>query len=593
MNYADPKGLRIGEDAIVTEWLNAFDAALQPGDTAALSALFVEDSNWRDVLAYTWHLTPFVGREAIVEGLTARQGAVQAEGFEINPERAAPRRVKRLGRDCIEALARFRCKVGKGEATVRLVEEAGQWKAWVLGTSLEELTGFEERTGDRRPTGEAFSRNFGGDNWEDVRRKAQAYEDHDPTVLIVGGAQSGLSIAARLTVMGIDNLVVERHPRIGDSWRNRYHSLALHNAIQVNHLPYMRFPESWPTYIPKDMLGMWFELYAQAMEINHWTGTEFTSGEWDEAAKRWTATLKRADGSERVMRPKHIVFANGVSSYALKPEIPGLDDFQGDVIHSEGFDSGAPYAGKRAIVIGTGSSANDIALDLHSFGCHTTLVQRGSSTVVSIDPSARLNYAMYDEGPPLEDCDILGLAATPPMIVKGYQMAVKRMLELDHDMVEGLKGIGFKFDVGEDGTGHQMKYRRRGGGYNLDAGSSQLMIDGEIDLLHNERIQRYCADGALLDDGSTVPADLVVLATGYYPQAELVRRALGDAMAEKIGPIWGEDAEGELANMYKRTPQEGAWFIAGSLTQARVYSKYMALQIAALEAGMVDTDPYA
>jgi len=188
---------------------------------------------------------------------------------------------------------------------------------------------------------------------------------------------------------------------------------------------------------------------------------------------------------------------------------------------------------------------------------------------------------------------LIGAAVTPPLIIEAYQLAVKRMVELDKDMIEGLKGIGFKFDVGEDGTGHQMKYRRRGGGYNLDAGSSELMIKGEIALLQNERIERYCPEGALLKDGTVVPADVIVLGTGYYPQCELVRRALGESMAERIGPVWGEDKDGELANMFKRTPQEGVWFIAGSLTQARVYSKYMALQIKAIEEGLIDTDPFA
>ena len=340
------------------------------------------------------------------------------------------------------------------------------------------------------------------------------------------------------------------------------------------------------------MLGLWFEFYAQVMEINHWTSTEFTKGEWDAPAKCWVVTLKCADGSLRVMRPRHIVFANGVSSYSLKPEIAGLDTFKGDVIHSEGFDSGAPYAGKNAIVIGTGSSANDIALDLYSFGCDTTLVQRGSSTVVSIEPSAKLNYALYDEGPPIEDCDMLASAVTPPLLIQGYQAAVRRMLELDKEMIDGLKGIGFKFDVGEDKTGHQMKYRRRGGGYNLDAGSSELMIKGEISLLQNDQIERYCEEGALLKDGTIIPADVVVTATGYYPQGELVRRALGEEMAARIGQVWGQDDDGELSNMYKRTPQDGIWFIAGSLTQARIYSKYMAIQIKAIEEGLVDIDPY-
>jgi putative flavoprotein involved in K+ transport len=159
------------------------------------------------------------------------------------------------------------------------------------------------------------------------------------------------------------------------------------------------------------------------------------------------------------------------------------------------------------------------------------------------------------------------------------------MVELDRELIEGLKGIGFKHDMGEDDTGHQVKYYTRGGGYNLDAGSSALMIKGEIGLLQFDRIDRFVAEGARLKDGSTVPADLIVLSTGYYPQVELVRRALGEAMVERIGPVWGFGADGELNNMYKRTPQPGLWFIAGGLAPCRIYSKYLALQIKAMELG--------
>ena len=598
MNDLSPNTPTIADKAdlptIVDAWLSAFETALSSGRAEGVSALFEDESHWRDILAFTWHLTPTIGAGDIADLLLARQKSVGARAFSLSPIRTPPRKVNRLGRECIEALFEFETSVGRCEGVLRLtLSDASPHRAWVISTSLEELRGFEEKIGANRPTGAAYSRNFGGDNWEDVRRKAHDYTDREPTVLVVGGAQAGLSIAARLNQLGIDNLVVEKWPRIGDSWRKRYHSLALHNSIHVNNLPYLPFPPTWPNYIPKDMLGMWFEFYAQAMEINNWTNTEFTKGEWDEADERWTATLRREDGSETILHPRHIVFANGVSSYPLRLEIPGLDNFAGDVIHSEGFDSGAPYAGKKAIVIGTGSSANDIALDLHSFDCHTTLVQRGSSTVVSIEPSAKLNYALYDEGPPIEDCDMLASSVTPPLLIEGYQMAVKRMMRLDREMIDGLKGIGFKFDVGEDGTGHQMKYRRRGGGYNLDAGSSELMIKGEINLLQNDTIERFCEQGALLKDGSVVPADLIVLATGYFPQGELVRRSLGEDMAGRIGQVWGQDQDGELSNMFKRTPQNGIWFIAGSLTQARIYSKYMALQIKGQEEGLIDIDPFS
>lgn len=581
---------QLAEDArrSAAGWLEAFETALASRDAARIGALFHEDSHWRDVLAFTWHMTPVAGRDSIAARLAAAQARAAAHGFHLPRGRKPPRQVKRLGIDSIEAIFEFTTAEGRGAGIIRLSpapEDGHAMKAWLVSTTLEALTGHEEKTGANRPTGAAYSRNFGGDNWADMRRKASAYDDREPTVLVVGAAQAGLSIAARLNQLGVDTLVVEKWPRIGDSWRKRYHSLALHNSIHLNHLPYMEFPPTWPKYIPKDMLGNWFEFYADAMEINCWTDTEFVSGSWDEQATSWTACLRRSDGTERMVRPRHLVFANGVSSYPMIPDLPGLQDFKGQVLHAEGFDSGVAWKGRNALILGTGSSANDIALDLHSHGVNTTLVQRGSTTVVSIDPSARLNEAIWDEGGPLEDCDLIVASATPPLIVKGYKAVTKRMLELDREMIRGLKDIGFKHDVGEDETGHQLKYFRRGGGYNLDAGSSALMIKGELGLLQYDRIERFTADGALLQDGSTVPADLIVLATGYYPQQELVRRALGDEMVRRIGPVWGIGEDGELNNMYKRTPQQGLWFIAGGLSQCRINSKYLALQIKAMELG--------
>ena len=570
------------------QWLAAFEAALSAKDAEQIGRLFHAECHWRDILAFTWDLFAAEGRGRIAGELAARQERTGAAQFHLPAGRKPPRRVRRLGRECIEAIFEFRTAVGRGAGIVRLSDAGDGLKAWHLSTTLDELDGHAEKTGDNRPTGAAYSRNFGGDNWVDVRGKARAYDDHDPTVLVIGGAQSGLSIAARLNQLGVDTLVVERWPRIGDSWRKRYHSLALHNSIHLNHLPYMDFPPTWPKYIPKDMLGNWFEFYADAMEINCWTDTEFVAGAWDEATETWTATVKRGDGTERVVRPRHLVFANGVSSYPYIPDLPGIEDFKGEVIHSEGFDSGAGWEGKRALIIGTGSSANDIALDLHSFGVHTTLVQRGSTTVVSIDPSARLNEAIWDEGPPLDDCDLIVASTTPALMVEGYKQVTQRMYELDRHLIEGLKTIGFKHDMGEDETGHQMKYFRRGGGYNLDAGSSELMIKGELGLLQYDAIERFSAAGVVLKDGSVVPLDLIVLATGYYPQKELVNRALGQEMAEKIGPVWGLDADGELCNMFRRTPQQGVWFIAGGLAQCRINSKYMALQIKAMELGLLE-----
>ncbi|MGX1059708.1 glycine/D-amino acid oxidase-like deaminating enzyme [Bradyrhizobium japonicum] len=207
--------------------------------------------------------------------------------------------------------------IGRGSGIVRLVPDTGdgdRLKAWTLLTALDELKGFEEQLGTSRPRGQAYSRDFRGPNWLDLRNATRDYADRDPAVLVVGGGQAGLAIAARLKQLKIDTLIVDRETRIGDNWRKRYHALTLHNQVQVNHMPYMPFPPNWPTYIPKDKLANWFEAYVDAMELDFWTGTEFEGGTYDDAKGCWTVTLRRADGSKRTMQPRHVVMATGVSA---------------------------------------------------------------------------------------------------------------------------------------------------------------------------------------------------------------------------------------------------------------------------------------
>ena len=581
-------GVIESEEALVAQWLGEFDAALQDADQAALASLFASDGHWRDLLAFTWSITPSEGAESIAALLAARQPDARARGFAIADGRTPPRRAQRSGLDVIEAIFQFETEVGRGFGVLRLLaDEPG--KAFQLMTSLHELKGFEEAIGNRRPTGDAFSRNFGGTNWKEQREAMQAYADREPVALIVGGGQAGLSLAATLGRIGVDTLVVDKFPRVGDCWRRRYHSLALHNDTKLNHLPYMPFPPSWPTYLPKDMVADWFEAYAWAMEINFWTHTEFVRGAYDDAAGVWNAVVRSADGSERTLHPRHLVFANGLVGAPNIPDLPGLNDFQGEVMHTAAFTNGANWRGKKALVIGTGTSGHDVAQDLHANGCDATIVQRGSTMVLSIDPSAKLPTGIY-HGIPIEDGDLFASTNTKPIIKKNLQAITKRMIENDRETIDGLIARGFKFTDGEDGAGHQWMVRTRYGGYYLDAGCSQLIIDGDVGLLQYDQIERFCEGGALLKDGSVQPADLIVLATGFLPQEVVMRKLLGESVATKVGPIWGFGADGEMNNMWKRTAQRGLWFVGGGFNNCRTYSRYVALQIKAIEEGLFRHD---
>jgi putative flavoprotein involved in K+ transport len=572
-------------EAAARAWLARFDAALAHADATNLAALFAPDGHWRDVLAFTWTLTATEGARDIGALLAAKQPSVKAQGFSLAHGRTPPRALQRAGSDVIEAIVEFETAAGRGHGVLRLLAHAPE-QAYQLMTALDELKGHEEKIGKRRPTGEAYSRNFGGSNWKEQREAAQAYADREPTVLVVGGGQAGLGLAATLGRLDVDTLVVDRLPRVGDCWRTRYHSLALHNNTEYNHMPYMPFPPSWPTYLPKDMIADWFETYAWAMEINFWPGTEFLTASFDEASRTWRAVVRRADGSERVLRPRHIVMANGLVGFPSIPALPGLDRFRGDRMHTSEFSTGARWRGRKALIIGTGTSAHDIAQDLHANGCDATLVQRGETMVISIDPSAKLSYGIY-QGIALEDGDLLSMTNTFPVLKKNLQLLTRRMVEYDREMIDALQARGFKWTMGEDGAGHQMMIRRRYGGYYLDAGCAALIIKGEVGLLQFDRIERFVENGALLKDGSVREADLIVLATGFVSQEAVVAKHFGEAVAKRVGPVWGIGPDGEMNNMWKRSPQDGLWFIGGSFAQCRNYSKYVALQLKAIEAGLM------
>ena len=563
------------------QWLADFDKALRAADGAPLAALFCPDAHWRDLLALTWRVGTVSGAAKVFEGL--RRHGAGASGFEIDPGRTPPRRVTRAGAEVIEAIFRFETPSVRAHGVLRLTARNEKYQAWTLLTAIDDIKGFEESVGSRRPRGESYSRDFRGPNWLDRRNASAAYTDRDPTVLVVGGGHAGLSIAARLRQLNVDTLVVDREERIGDNWRTRYHALTLHNQVHVNHLPYMPFPATWPAYLPKDKLAGWFEYYAESMEIDFWTRTEFTGGSYDAAAQRWAATLRLPDGGTRTMRPRHVVMATGVSDTPNQPDIPSLKNFKGRVVHAHGYRGADEWKHKRALVIGTGTSGHDIAQDLHSNGAKATLVQRSPTLVLNVEPSAQLPYTLYGEGIPLEDADLITTASPLALMKISHRMLAEQAKELDKKLIDGLERTGFRIDT-EDELGWQFKYMQKGGGYYFNVGCSELIIEGKVGLVQYADIEEFTAEGAKLRGGEVIAADLVVLATGYKGLEYLVRRLFGDAIADRVGPIWGfDETQQELRNMWTPTGQRGLWFIAGSFAQCRIYSKYLALQIKAAE----------
>ena len=573
----------------VEAWLARFNEAAAQPSAGRLAPLFLADSHWREAVALTWRLVTVSGRDNIARDLAAALGKFEAHGFAIDPNRLAPRIMERAGVRCIEAILHFETSVGHCAGLVRLREDAPE-QAWTFHTALEAIRGHEEEKLRLVREDPVFEREFHGPNWLDRRTERAKFLGREPTVLVVGAGHAGLAVAARLGQLDVDTLVVDREQRAGDNWRLRYHALRLHNTYHSNHLPYLEYPRTWQRYLPKDRVASWLESYVDFMDIQLWTETSFEGATWDAAAGCWEASIRRAGGGTRTLRPRHIIMGTSVSGAPKRPKIPTLERFAGPVIHTSEFSNGARWRGKNVLILGTGTSAHDVAQDLHGHGARATLIQRSPTLVIQVEPSAQIyDYVFLEKETPLDDRDLIATSIPKAVMLEAHRRTTKKAEELDAPLLRGLERIGFRLSSGIDGTGWPLLFRERGGGYYFNVGCSDLLVKGEVGLLQYADIEAFVPEGARMKDGRTVPADLVVLATGFEGHDHTARTLFGPDVAARVGQIWGFHPQTqELANMWTRTPQPGLWFTGGAFSLCRAYSKYLALQIKGAELGIAN-----
>lgn len=586
-------------DGSANELIDKFNAALAKQDTSAIADLFLDNSYWRDHLGLSWDYHTLKGKQGIQEFLDAHGKSLK----KITINRSTPFRAPHFGSLAaagntkgIEFFIDFETERGSGQGVCRMMlDTSGAWKIFSLSTCLQQLKDLEEATYRKRPMGTSHGADRDAGNWLDRRGVESEFRGgKEPAVIIVGAGQAGLTVAARLKVLGIEALLVDKNPRIGDNWRNRYKSLVLHDPVQYDHMPLLAFPAFWPTFTPKDKLAGWFEFYAASLELNVWTNSTLKSSSWDDKRGEWTVTIDRtkSDGTkeERVFHPRHIIQATGHSGKMNMPKIKGMDDFRGSrLCHSSQFPGPDPQgAGKKAIVVGSCNSGHDIAQAFYEAGYDVTMIQRSSTCLVSSEAITGIGLkGLYDEdGPPVDDAD-LWLHGMPVAALKQLQINITS-LQNRHDAktMLGLEKAGFKLDTGPDAGGLFMKYFQRGGGYYIDVGASQLIIDGKIKIKQGQEIEEVTHDGLKFADGTTLQADEIVFATGYQNMRTEARNIFGDELANRIGDAWGFDEEGEMRTIWRPSGHPGFWFMGGNLALCRYYSRLLALQIKAKEAGL-------
>ncbi|SIS23643.1 flavin-containing monooxygenase [Williamsia sterculiae] len=576
-------------------WLADFEAGVAARDIDRVVSGFVIDSFWRDLVAFTWNLKTVEGRQEIADMLSDRLDDTDPSGFVTSEPATADG-------DVVTGFIEFETAIGRGKGLLRLRrDDDGQDRAWTLLTSLRELKGFEEPQRTRRVRGAVHGQSGDTRSWSERRDDEErdlGYQTQ-PYALIVGGGQGGIALGARLRQLDVPSIVIDTHARPGDQWRQRYKSLCLHDPVWYDHLPYLPFPENWPVFAPKDKIGDWLEFYTRVMEVPYWSSTRCISAAFDDAEGVWTVEVDR-DGERVTLRPTQLILATGMSGKPNVPAFPGADVFRGDQHHSSEHPGPDAYVGKKAVVVGSNNSAHDICKALYENGVDVTMVQRSSTHIVKSDSLMELGLGdLYSEravasGMTTEKAD-LTFASLPYRIMHEFQIPVYDAIrERDKDFYARLQAAGFDHDWGDDGSGLFMKYLRRGSGYYIDVGAAELVADGSIKLAHGN-VDHLTEDAVVLGDGTVLPADAVVYATGYGSMNGWAADLIGQDVADKVGKVWGLGSdttkdpgpwEGEQRNMWKPTQQENLWFHGGNLHQSRHYSLYLALQIKARYEGL-------
>ena len=572
-------------------WVAAFSEALDARDPASAAALFGDECFWRDLAAFTWNVKTMEGGDEIAAMLAAQLDSVGPTVWRVEGEPT-------FAGGVLEAWLKFETKLARGRSILRLKDG----RAWTLLTAIEELKGFEERKGPSRPMGVEHGIYRREKTWLEAKRGEEETlgTGRQPYCVVIGGGQGGIALGARLKQLNVPTIILEKNARAGDSWRNRYRSLVLHDPVWYDHLPYIPFPENWPVFTPKDKLGDWLEMYATVMELNYWGSSEAVRAAYDDDKKEWTVEVSR-DGGRATLKPKQLVFATGAYGPPNVISLPGLENFKGQYFHSSRYKTGAPYADKDCIVIGANSSAHDMAADLWEYGGRVTMLQRSPTTVVRSETLMELGFEpLYSEGAlekriTTDKADLI-FAATPFRLMPHTQVPIyKEVRRRDAPFYTRLAMSGFQVDFGQDESGLMMKAFRTGSGYYIDVGASDLIAKGHIPVRSGVEIRHVNERSVELTDGSELPADLIVMATGFQSMNRAVAPIISEDVADKVGKCWGLGSgvpgdpgpwEGEPRNMWKPTQQPGLWFHGGNLHLSRHYSLVLALQIKARMEGL-------
>ncbi|KAF4593399.1 hypothetical protein EYR38_009113, partial [Pleurotus pulmonarius] len=569
---------------IASNWLNTFADQVYSGNVDGVASCFHPDGWLRDILVFTWDNRSLEGHDKIKSYLreTLSKPGVREIKVDERPHLEPYSGPVTSAHQGVGFAFTFSTHIAHCRGYVRLIQapNSAKWNAISVQTEMENLKGHEE---------EAYELGiYGGHTltWGSVKQSRRENIERNPYILIIGGGQTGLIVAARFKQMNLSAIVIEKTARIGDVWRNRYPTLTLHTPRNQHQLLYQPYPTTWPRFTPKDKLADWMEQYAVSQDLVVWNNSQvFPHPIYEPDTKTWRIQVNR-NGQIIDLNPAHIVVASGTLGAPRIPAFDGQADFKGATIHTVDFHGGGSFRDKKVVVVGAGNSAADICQDLvHHGAASVTMVQRSSTCVVTAESIHAVVDAKWPDGVPTDISDFKSESLPFGLVRKLLAHSEQKMWDDHKAMHEGLTKAGLKLNMGINGAGlYSLLHERLGG---MDIGCAQLIIDGKVRIKQGVEIARTSSDSVHFTDGSTLEADVIVFATGYENIRETMRPLFGDETIDKTRPVYGKDEEGEFRGSYRPSGHPGLWFATGDFIYSRFYSKRLALELKAIQLGIV------
>jgi len=304
--------------------------------------------------------------------------------------------------------------------------------------------------------------------------------------LIVGAGPAGLAVAGRLSKANEAFEVLEQSNQIAHRWHHHYDRLHLHTVKELSHLPFKPFPKDYPTYVPRQSLVDYYELYAQEFNIQ----PHFNKSVQKISQAEGRYHVSCADGS--VYTAENVILASGINREKHEPLFENQDNYQGTITHSRAYKNHDVYKGQSVLVVGMGNTGAELALDLVEGGANPSIAVRGEISLVPRDVNGR----------PVQTTSKL-LAKFPFGMGDWIGAQIQKII------------FG---DLSKHGIRIRKEYpavvlRETGKTPVIDIGTVKHIKNGNITVYPG--IDRFTEDGVQFVDGRTAPFDHVVLATGY------------------------------------------------------------------------------